>query len=131
MRIWDEAGHPVGEPLTGHYGSVAAVAVGRLGGRDVIVSGSGDNTVRIWDEAGHPVGEPLTGHTGPVMAVAVGRLGGQDVIVSGSEDATVRIWGENEAMQIDFLEPVCAVAITRDGLIVGSGRALVSIISAC
>ena len=53
------------------------MAVGRLGDRDVIVSGGGpgDATVRIWDTHGDPVGEPLTGHTGWVGAVAVGRLG--------------------------------------------------------
>ena len=42
-------GTPVGDPLTGHTGGVTAVAVGRLGDRDVIVSGSDDGTVRIWD----------------------------------------------------------------------------------
>ncbi|MGB3686582.1 MAG: hypothetical protein WA991_12235, partial [Ornithinimicrobium sp.] len=57
VRIWDEHGHPVAKPLTGHTG-VTAVAVGRLGTRDVIVSAGRDNTVRIWDEHGHPVGIP-------------------------------------------------------------------------
>ena len=54
--------------LTGHTGAVNAVAVGRAGDRDVIVSGSEDGTVRVWDAAtGQPVGPPLTGHTGPVL----------------------------------------------------------------
>ena len=70
--------------LTGHTGVVFAVAVGRAGDRDVIVSGSDDGTVRVWDAAtGQPVGQPLTGHTGGVSAVAVGRAGDRDVIVSG------------------------------------------------
>lgn len=50
--VCDEHGTPVGKPLTGHSGSVMAVAVGRLNGRDVIVSGSNDQTVRMWDGAG-------------------------------------------------------------------------------
>ena len=35
--------------LTGHTGAVAAVAVGELDGRPILVSGSRDNTVRVWD----------------------------------------------------------------------------------
>ena len=54
-----------GPPLTGHTGQVIAVAVGRAGDRDVIVSGSGDETVRVWDAVtGQLAGGPLTGHTG-------------------------------------------------------------------
>jgi len=90
-----EWAHTLGYPhqrITGHAGGVSSVAVGRLGGRDVIVSGSDDHTVRIWDAAGQPVGDPLTGDTRSVSSVAVGRLGGRDVIVSGSDDHTVRVW---------------------------------------
>jgi hypothetical protein len=77
----------------GHTDWVTAVALGRLGDRDVIVSGSADNTVRVWDAAnGAPRGEPLTGHTSVVRAVALGRVGDRDVIVSGSGDQTVRVW---------------------------------------
>jgi WD40 repeat protein len=87
--------HTLGEALqelTGHTGAVVAVAVGKLDGRDVIVPGSDDGTVRIWDGAGAPVGDPLTGHTPSVRAVAVGQLDGRGVIVSGNSDGTVRIW---------------------------------------
>ena len=65
VRVWRLAdGTPVGEPLTGHDGSVNAVAVGALpDGTPVIVSGGDDGTVRVWRLAdGTPVGEPLTGH---------------------------------------------------------------------
>jgi WD40 repeat protein len=90
--LWAHTLGDVHQELTGHTDPVTAVAIGRLDGRDVIVSGSGDDTVRIWDAAGAPVGAPLRGHTGPVTAVAIGRLDGRDVIVSGSADRTVRIW---------------------------------------
>jgi WD40 repeat protein len=36
-------------PLVGHTGGVYALAVGERQGQKVIVSGSGDNSVRIWD----------------------------------------------------------------------------------
>ena len=85
-------GHQV---LTGHTGTVRAVAVGALpDGTPVIVSGGSDRTVRVWRLAdGTPVGEPLTGHDGTVEAVAVGALpDGTPVIVSGGDDGTVRVW---------------------------------------
>jgi len=45
-------GRPVGSPLSEHDHGVNAMAVGRLGNRDVIVSGGGDGAVRVWDEHG-------------------------------------------------------------------------------
>jgi hypothetical protein len=56
--VWRLAnGTPVGEPLRGHDGGVAAVAVGALAdGTPVVVSGGGDETVRVWRLAG---GTPL------------------------------------------------------------------------
>ena len=88
--------HSLGTPhteLASHISLVYAVAIGRIGDRDVIVSGSEDGTVRVWDAAaGQPRGDPLTGHTGWVNAVAIGRIGDRDVIVSGGSDRTVRVW---------------------------------------
>jgi len=50
VRVWDAGtGQPIGDPLTGHTGTVLAVALGSVGGREVIVSGGVDQTVRIWD----------------------------------------------------------------------------------
>jgi WD40 repeat protein len=42
-RFW------VGEPFTGHTGTVLSVAVGELDGRPVVVSGATDTTVQVWD----------------------------------------------------------------------------------
>jgi WD40 repeat protein len=95
---WAHTAGPLHRTLNGHDGDVYAVAVGRLGDRDVIVSGGVDGTVRIWDEDGNSLGRPLTGHDGDVNAVAVGRLGDRDVIVSGGDDSgggTVRIWDQD------------------------------------
>ncbi|MEO3813102.1 hypothetical protein ABGB17_29215 [Sphaerisporangium sp. B11E5] len=78
--------------LSGHGAPVLAVAVGQVEGRSVIVSGSGDATVRVWDAGtGKPV-RTLSGHDGGVFAVAVGQVEGRPVMVSGSGDATVRVW---------------------------------------
>jgi WD40 repeat protein len=72
---------------------IYAVATGRAAGRDIIVSGSADRTVRIWDAVtGAAIGRPLIGHDLAVLAVAMGRAAGRDIIVSGSADRTVGIW---------------------------------------
>jgi WD40 repeat protein len=106
------------QSLAGHGGSVRAVALGRLGDRDVIVSGGDDGTVRVWDASGAPR-QSLTGHAGSVRAVAVGRAGDQDVVVSGGDDGTVRVWDATGRPVIEPLaahaEPVRAVVIGRAG----------------
>ena len=98
-KRWDLAtGAPVGDPLTGHTGTVNAV--GDLAGRPVVVSAGSDETVRVWDLAsGAPVGEPLTGHTRVVVAVAVGDLAGRPVVVSAGSDGTVRV-GPGDGSQL-------------------------------
>jgi WD40 repeat protein len=103
--------------------------VGRVGDRDVIISGSADETVRVWDaRTGQVVGPPLTGHTGPVGAVAVGRVGDRDVIISGSGDLTVRIWDARTGQPhiLDTLDPVGAVAIDGDRLAFAAGATVAS-----
>jgi WD40 repeat protein len=87
-------GHQV---LTGHTDVVFAVAVGALpDGTRVIVSGSGDQTVRVWRLAdGAPVRELLPGHGDAVYTLAVAVLAdGTPVIVSGGglTDGTVQVW---------------------------------------
>jgi WD40 repeat protein len=63
-----------------------------VAGREVIVSGSNDDTVRVWDAGtGQPLGKPI-GHASSVNAVALGSVSGREVIVSGSGDRTVRVW---------------------------------------
>ena len=78
MRVWDKDGHPVGEPLTGHIGSVLAVAVGRLGDRDVIVSAGIDEAVRVWDQDGMAIAESFP-FIAPTRAVTIV---GADLIVA-------------------------------------------------
>ena len=52
VRVWDLAtGTPIGDPLTGHTGAVAAVAHRPPDGRPLAVTGSDDGTVRVWDLA--------------------------------------------------------------------------------
>ncbi len=72
--IWDPAtGDPIGNPLTGHNDPVLAVALGRLGDRDVIISGGNDGTVRVWNPA---TGTTL--HVADLLGPAQGLAFGQD-----------------------------------------------------
>ena len=88
-----------------------AVAVGRAGGRDVIVSGSDDGTVRVWDAVtGDPAGSPLADIELRVNAVATGRAGDRDVIVSGSDDGMVRVWDAVTATRSGHGWPVMTTA---------------------
>ena len=75
--------------FTGHFDGVNAVAISPDG--SLVVSGSGDQTVRFWNAAtGMAIGEPLTGHSNWVNAVAFSPDGTR--VVSGSDDQTVRVW---------------------------------------
>jgi WD40 repeat protein len=99
---------------------VNTVAIGRAGDRDVIVSGSDDQTVRVWDAVtGAPVSTPLVSHDDWVMGVAIGRAGDRDVIVSGSADRTVLV---SDAVTGD---PVGGPLAGHDGPVtsVATGRA--------
>ena len=82
---------------------VNSVAVGQLGGREVVVSGSSDYRVRIWEASTGKALQVLEGHAGEVNSVALGRLGGREVIVSGSDDKTVRVWEASTGKELQVL----------------------------
>ena len=54
VRVWDaDTGQPIGQPFTGHTGTVAGVVFSSDGHR--IVSGSADKTLRLWNtDTGQP-----------------------------------------------------------------------------
>ncbi len=98
VRLWDAASGESLAVLEGHQGSVSFVALGRIGGRDVAISGGYDRTVRLWDAAS---GESIAVLEGPndwVSSVAPGRIGGRDVGLSGSYDVTVRLWNIGDVL---------------------------------
>jgi WD40 repeat protein len=94
IRIWDlEDGSPIGEPLQGHDGEVRALAVGRMLGRSIVVSGSTDGTVRAWDladvlEIHRPSESPVKWS----LAVRAGVLQRRPVVFSGGAGGAIRTW---------------------------------------
>ncbi|MBG0820856.1 protein kinase [Planomonospora sp. ID91781] len=87
--------------FTGHARAVNAVAVTELDGRSVVVSGSGDQTVRVWDLAtGKQLGQPITDPAGPIVALAVTELDGRPTVVSGGYGETMRIWDLTTGKQL-------------------------------
>ena len=125
LWIWDVTDNSVRIVRGGDYPgecSVRALAAGRAGGREVIVSGSFEGNVEICDAAtGDPTGPPLTSHNGlRPTAVAIGRAGDSDVIISGGyEGGTLRIWdaatGDPAGTLLGHDSEIHAVAIGRAG----------------
>jgi WD40 repeat protein len=104
VRLWDAQTHePIGQPLI-HSGRVRAVALGRVGECDIVVSGDDDGIVRLWDAVSRErFGEALTGHTAPVRSVALGRVGERDVVASAGDDQSVRLWDPHTQRTLDVL----------------------------
>jgi WD40 repeat protein len=126
----------LGEIVGRHDRAVSSVAVARVGGRSVAVTGSFDATVRVWDlTSGATIGDPLTGHTGPVFAVATSMLDGHPIAVAGGDDATVRVWdlsaGGGVGYPLAVSGAVQAIAFDLDRayhiVLAGDGVACVSI----
>jgi WD40 repeat protein len=83
---WRPANAPL-YSVTGHTGSVRAVAVAKLNGRPVLVSGGTDCVVRVHDlETGTPIGQGFSDDS-EVRAVAVAELHGRPVVITNG-----RVW---------------------------------------
>ena len=110
-----QPGEALRQTLTGHTGSVDAVAVS-ADGTTAVSGGLGDGTVRVWDLTGTAAPRVLTSHTGYVDAVAVSADG--RTAVSGGDDG-VRVWdlaGTAAPRELTgHTGGVNAVAVSADG----------------
>jgi WD40 repeat protein len=134
VRIWDLAtGYAVGEPMTGHHGSVSAISAVLVDERPVAVTGGRDETVRIWDLVERRErGAPLVGHVGTVWAVSISvSPGGRICAVTCAEDPAVRVWDLREHALLDdslisHRRPVGTLAaipsVGADSVLVTGGR---------
>ena len=87
--LWDvDDGRQVGDPLTGHAGTVSSAALHPDG--TTLASAGWDGTVHVWDP-GSPDAPAvvLAGHAGRVDDVAWSPAG---LLASAGQDGTVRFW---------------------------------------
>ncbi len=105
--------------LVRHSLSSNVIAVAHVGGKDVVVSGGDDNTIRVFDLASGKPLAVLEGHRSSVMSVAVAHVGGKDVVVSGGDDKTIRVFDLASGKLLAVLEGhrslVNSVAVAHGG----------------
>lgn len=75
--------------LTGHTNSVVSVAISPDG--QMLVSGSGDSTIKVWNLSTGKEMRTLIGHTDGVGSVVISPDG--QTLVSASGDSTIKVWG--------------------------------------
>jgi WD40 repeat protein len=122
---WDPVtGELIGPPLGTAAGAVSAMALGQVGGRDIIACACGQpgyQEIRVWDAATRQLFGALPGQVGHVNAIVLGRAGGRDVIACADRTGNaVRIWDAATGQPVGTPVPVTAglystLALARDG----------------
>lgn len=116
----DEAAY-LRSTLTDHLGPVYAMAF--LPNQNILISGSGDWTIKIWDLTTNQAIKTLRGHRGAIRALAVSPDG--HTLVTGSSDRTVKVWDLRTRKLKQTLrghtDLVRTVAISPDGQTIASG----------
>ncbi|CAI7977300.1 putative WD40 repeat [Frankia sp. Hr75.2] len=107
----------VNEPFSGHKHQVRSLLFTKIDGRNRLVSGSSDATVRRWDpDNGGQTGAELTGHRrGWVGALAAVEVAGEAHIYSAGADKTVLGWNAATGKQVGAVShdwPVAALLRT-------------------
>jgi WD40 repeat protein len=118
--LWDvsDRAHPrrLGQPLTGHSGTVFSVAFAPDG--HTLATGSADRTVILWDvsDRTHPrrLGQPLTGHSNVVESIAFAPDG--HTLATGSIDRTVILWDLTALENLRHHTAEFACSLTQRGL---------------
>ncbi|MHA1469420.1 MAG: hypothetical protein ACTSSP_02530 [Candidatus Asgardarchaeia archaeon] len=80
----------------GHTSAISSVAWSP--DSKLIVSGSGDETIKVWDAASGTLLRTLEGHTWQVKSIAWSSDG--KLIASGSEDNTIRVWDVRSGKEV-------------------------------
>jgi len=99
IKIWDLSTFKLVTTLEGHTDIITSLVVSSVEnttdlsdniGKQYIISGSYDKTIKIWDFSTFKLVETLEGHTNWINSVAVSK--DNKYIISGSSDDTIKIW---------------------------------------
>ena len=131
VQLWDLAAEQRVLSCEGHLKEVGALA---MAGENVLVSGSGDATIKVWDARSGTCEATLRGHSSTVMTLALDAAG--DRLVSGGVDKTVRTWDLRHLNQplVQIFEgvhqgAVFAVEFDDDRVISGSADGQISVLN--
>ncbi|PSB13648.1 hypothetical protein C7B76_19095 [filamentous cyanobacterium CCP2] len=130
VKIWDIRTGRCRKTLTGHTNWVCSVAFSSKGLADdagrtkqIVASGSYDQTIRLWDAETGDCLNSLEGHANWVWSVALSPDG--KLLASGSGDHTLRLWDTATGEHLKTLEGhtsrVWSVAFSPDGTQLASG----------
>jgi WD40 repeat protein len=97
--------------LVGHTGPVAAVAFGALEGRQIVVTGGTDGTVRVWDAATGNALVTFRGQQGVVRDVAV--VPGGRTVSSVADDGSLVFWPCDVCGAIAEVQKRAGTLVTR------------------
>lgn len=74
--------------LNGHFQPITSTAVSSQ--RNLLASGSSDNTIKLWNLTTGELLMTLKGHSGKVESLAFNRDG--NILVSAAQDRTIKVW---------------------------------------
>ncbi|OLB75107.1 MAG: hypothetical protein AUI14_21650 [Actinobacteria bacterium 13_2_20CM_2_71_6] len=104
VEFWDVSTSEERGEVPGNDSAVNDVRLGRMGERDLFVTGGDDGAVRVWlAEHGYNL-RTLRGHEGWVNAVAMLPMrGAQGLVASAGADQVVRVWDVAAGSQLHEL----------------------------
>ena len=128
IKIWllepDEAGYMnlrLDRSLTEHKGSIHALALARQ--RQILISGSYDQTIKQWDLATGKILKSSSDDSGVIYAITVNEA--TQVIASAGGDGRIALWqletGSQLACLTGNISSVESLAISPEGLILAAG----------